>query len=110
MTEEAVTTGIDLSAIEAEVSKLSNDQLAAELTKFRVRQKVQQKKHYNPEKMKAYQAKQREKFRQMKTKALETPATQKGFTNMWEQINAAADEQAEQQVLEAATAPDTDNE
>ena len=89
------TAGIDLSSIEAEVSKLSSADLQAELLKFRVRQKVQQKKHYNPDNMKKYQARQRERMKLLKQKAIDL--------GLWDKINADAEAQAEAKIASEAT-------
>lgn len=102
------TPTVDMAAVAAEVAKLSPDQLAEQLIKVRVRQKTQQKKQYAKGTMKAYQLKQREKNKAMKEAALNTPATQvnpatgKPYANLWEQINAAAEVQAEAKIEELA--------
>src|SRR5882672_4859965 len=94
---------INIDEISKEINALSQEDMAKELLGIRVRQKVQQKKHYNPDKMKAYQQKQREKTRLLKEKALASPATQPGFANMWEQINAQAEIEAEKQAAADST-------
>ena len=101
---------VNLADVSAEIAKLSNDQVREDLLKIRVRQRVQQKKHYNPEKMKEYQQKQREKARLMKERALATPSTVtdpdtgKVYPNLWEQITAEAEKQAETEVAAEAAA------
>jgi hypothetical protein len=89
---------VNVAEISAEIDKLDNATLKSELLGIRVRQKVQQKKNYNPEKMKVYQQRQREKQKLMKEKALATPSTDPAFANMWEQINAEAEAQAEAKI------------
>lgn len=99
---------VNIQDIEKEIAGMSQEDLAKDLLSIRVRQKVQQKKHYNPEKMKVYQQKQREKARLLKEKALGTPATQPGYANMYEQINALAEAEAEKQI-EAAATPESES-
>lgn len=94
---------INIADIEKEIQGMSQEDMAKDLLSIRVRQKVQQKKHYNPEKMKMYQQKQREKARLLKEKALGTKATDPQYANMWEQINAQAELEAEKQVTAEAT-------
>jgi hypothetical protein len=95
---------INVAEISAEIDKLSGDDLKKELLGIRVRQKVQQKKNYNPEKMKTYQQKQREKQKLMKERALRAPATDPKYGNLWEEINAQAEAQAEAKINEEAAA------
>jgi len=97
----ASAPNVDLAAINAEIAKLSPVELAEQLTKVRVRQKVQQKKQYGKGAMKAYQLRQREKVKAMKETALHTAATEPGFANLWEQINASAEKQADAKLLES---------
>jgi hypothetical protein len=84
-----------LASVEAEVGKMSKEDLMAELGKFRVRQKVQQKKQYGSGKQKEYQQKQRAKFL-----ALRAMAQKLG---VWEQIETEAEERAEQQLAAETT-------
>jgi len=112
MPEEAGTPVIDVAAIQAEIGKLTTGDMAEQLTKFRVRQKTQQKKQQSKGGMKKYQAKQREKFKAMKERALATagtevdPTTGKPYVNLWEQINAKADLAADQALEVEATEPE----
>jgi hypothetical protein len=76
-----------LAAVNAEVSALTPEQIQADLLKFRVRQKVQQKKNYGSGKQKEYQAKQREKFKALKAAAIKA--------GLWDAIEKQADEEAE---------------
>ena len=105
---------VDLAAINAEIGKLSPTQLAEQLLKVRVRNKVQQKKQYAKGTMKQYQQRGREKFKAMKETALNTkatavdPTTGHPFPNLWEQINAQAEEQAEAKVAADAEAGGTE--
>jgi hypothetical protein len=102
---------VNVAEIAAEIDKLSSTDLKNELLGIRVRQKVQQKKNYNPEKMKGYQQKQREKQKLMKTRALAAPATDPTkYANLWEEINAQAEEQAEAKVNAEAAAQVADEE
>jgi len=97
---------VNVAEISAEIDKLSNTDLKAELLGIRVRQKVQQKKNYNPEKMKVYQQRQRDRQKAMKEKALATPADDPTkYANMWEQINAEAEAAADAKI--SAEAADT---
>lgn len=90
---------VNVAEIAAEIDKLSSSDLKSELLGIRVRQKVQQKKNYNPEKMKSYQMKQREKQKLMKERALKAPASDPSkYSNLWEEINAQAEEQAEAKI------------
>ena len=100
---------VNVAEISAEIDKLSGDDLKAQLLGIRVRQKVQQKRNYNPEKMKGYQQKQRERQKLMKERALATKATDPQYANMWEQINAEAEKQAEAKI-EADAAEQVANE
>lgn len=94
---------INIEEINKEIAGLSQEDMAKQLLDMRVRQKVQQKKHYNPEKMKGYQQKQREKAKLLKERALASPATQTGYANLWEQINAQAEKEAEAKIEAEAT-------
>jgi hypothetical protein len=100
---------INIQDIEKEIAGMSQEDMAKDLLSIRVRQKVQQKKHYNPEKMKLYQQKGREKGRLLKERALKSPAPS-GSThaNLWEHINAQAEAQAEAQVTSEASGEATE--
>jgi len=78
---------IDLAAIEAELSGLTDEQLAAELLKVRVRQKVQQKKQKDKGGQALYMKKQAEK-----RKLLVALAKKKG---LYDKVNEQAEAQAE---------------
>lgn len=106
MPEDVSTPTVDMAAVQAEIAKLPQADLVEALTKVRVRQKVQQKRQYAKGTMKQYQLKQRAKFSAMKEQALARPATAPGFANLWEQINAAAEEQAESRLEEIAAVPE----
>jgi len=105
---ENTTPTVDIAAINAAVAKMSPAEFAEQLTKVRVRQKVQQKKQYAKGGMKSYQAKQREKFKAMKEQALNTPGTEidpstgKAYENLWLQINAQAEAEAEAKLEQEA--------
>jgi hypothetical protein len=112
MAENTQAIAVDMQAISAEISKLSPSQIAEQLTKVRVRQKVQQKKQYAKGGMKTYQAKQREKFKQMKEQALATPSevvdpkTGAVYPNLWAQVNAQAESAAEAKLMDEAEVPE----
>ena len=94
---------VNVAEIAAEIDKLSSTDLRSELLGIRVRQKVQQKRNYNPDKMKSYQQKQREKQKLMKERALKAPASDPAkYPNLWEEINAQAEAQAEAKINEEA--------
>lgn len=111
---ETTTPTVDMAAIQAEISNLPKGDLVEQLTKFRVRQKTQQKKQQDKGSQKTYQLRQREKFKAMKERALNTPATMVDpetnapYANLWEQINAVAEIQAERAVEESAAVPGED--
>jgi len=98
MAETPALPTIDMAAIQAEVAKLAPSALQESLGKMQLRKKVQQLKHQGSDAQKLYQQKQRARYKAMKEQAIATPATQPGFANLWEQINAAALAQAEEQV------------
>ena len=89
---------IDLSAVEAEVGKLTREQIEAELLKVRTRQKVQQKKNQGSDKQKAYALKQRARIK------LLTEMAKKG--GYYDAVNAKAEEQADEKLLDMATEPE----
>jgi hypothetical protein len=93
------TPQIDLAAVQAEVAKLSDEGLREELLKFRVRQKKQQKKMQGSASQKAYQAKQREKQRLLKERAIQL--------GMWDEINEKAEALAEEELAKDAVAEET---
>ena len=107
MADEQVPS-IDMAAINAEIAKLPQSELIEQLTKVRVRQKVQQKKQQGKGSQKAYQLKQRAKYNAMKEAALATKATVPGFANLWEQINATAEKEAENQAELETVAADAE--
>ena len=108
MADETQVPSIDMAAINAEIAKLPQSELIEQLTKVRVRQKVQQKKQQGKGSQKAYQLKQRAKFNAMKETALQTKAIVPGYANLWEQINAQAEQAAENQVEVETAAVDTE--
>jgi hypothetical protein len=94
---------INIAEITAEIDKLSKEDLQKDLLAMRVRAKVQQKKNYDPAKMKLYQQRQRAKLNLMKERALKTPADDPSkYANKWEEINALAEIEAEKKVAESA--------
>ena len=88
------TPDVDLSKINDEISAMSQDDIQAELLKYRVRQKKQQKKQQGSGAQKAYQLKQREKMKALKAKAIEL--------GLWDKINDAAEAKAEAELAEEA--------
>lgn len=113
---ENETPSVDMAAIQAEIAKLSQSELAEQLTKVRVRQKKQQKKQYAKGAMQAYQQRQRERTKLMKETALHTPATEvdpathQPYANLWEQIQAKAEAQAEKELEAEAAVPGEETE
>jgi len=94
MTEELQ---IDLTALQAEIDVLTQDQMAEQLLKIRTRQKIQQKKHApDKEKQKFYQMKGRERTKLLKVRAIEL--------GLWDSIEAEANTAAEAKIAEAAEA------
>lgn len=94
---------IDLSAVEAEIEKLSPEQLAAEVLKLRTQQKVQQKRNQGSDKHKAYQKQIQEKRKLMIAKAKEL--------GIFDKINEDAEAAAEAKVkaeAEASTPVETE--
>lgn len=85
---------IDLSEVQKEISALTPEQIREKLTKIRVRDKVQQKRNYNSESAKAYQAKARAEKQALKDMAIKL--------GLWDDINKSAEEQAEQKLAEEA--------
>jgi hypothetical protein len=85
---------IDLNAINSEVAGLSKEALEAEVLKFRVRQKKQQKRQQGSGAQKGYQQKQRAKFNAMKAEAIRL--------GIWDKINEQAEQQAEAELTNEA--------
>src|SRR5262245_61600740 len=106
------TPQVDLAAVQAEIAKLSPEEIAKKLTDVRVRQKVQQKKQYAKGTMKTYQLRQREKVKSMKEAALKLPGTEtdpatgKLYATLWDQINASADKLAEEKLEQESVEPE----
>lgn len=92
MSTNAPVPEINLDDIQKEISGLSQEQLMAEVLKTRVRQKKQQKKQQGSGAQKAYQLKQREKFKLMKAEAIKL--------GIWDKINDEAEKQAEAQLAD----------
>jgi hypothetical protein len=98
-----INTADILAQVNAEVTGMSPDNLKAELLKFRVRQKVQQKKNQGGAKQKEYQQKQREKFKAMKEAAIKL--------GLWDTIEQDAATQAEAKLqADAADTVEDENE
>jgi hypothetical protein len=90
---------IDLSAVQAEISKLTPEQIKEKFLDLRVRQKVQQKKQQGKGAQKAYQLKQ-----QAYRKALKEQAIALGF---YDEINEEADAKADE-ILTSQAEPEGD--
>lgn len=95
-------TTVDLSAVAAEVSQLTPDQVKAELTKIRVRQKVQQKRQAAKGGQKAYMQKA-----QARRNALKEAAIKMG---LYDEITAEADRQAEAKYAEETAGEESEHE
>jgi len=100
MSTNAPTPEINLDAINQEVQGLSKEALEAEVLKFRVRQKKQQKRQQGTGAQKQYQLKQRAKYNAMKAEAIRL--------GIWDTINETAEKMAEEQLAEEATEPETE--
>jgi hypothetical protein len=83
---------IDVAAIQAEIGKLTPEEIKDALLSITVRQKVQQKKHYDADRSKAYNAKRRER-----NKLLVAAAKELG---LYEGIKAEANALADQKLAE----------
>lgn len=79
---------LDLSAIEAEVQSMNQEDLVAELVKSRARQRAQTKKYYNPD-----AAKKARQKRAAKLKAMADAIKQLGLED---QVNRLVDEKVEE--------------
>ncbi len=99
---------VDLNALQGEVNKMSLDEFTSSLLKSRTTQKKAQMKQHGTDAQKKSQARQREKNKLFKSRALETPATKGNFANLWEQIEAqsksAAEAKISEEVVEAVNA------
>jgi len=93
------TLQIDTAALEKEIQGLSLDELKSQLLGVRTKQKIQQKKNYDPERQKAYQLKARARFRAMKEAAVKL--------GIWDKVNEAA-EQAADEALTNDETPETE--
>jgi hypothetical protein len=93
---------IDLSAIQAEIANLSPEEIQKQLVELRTKQRVNQSKHHNSEKQKAYMKKRSEMFKAMATKAKELGI----YDGILKQAKANADELIAQGA--AADEPTTD--
>lgn len=85
----AVNVDIDLEKIQAELSTLSQEDLVKQLLEIKTRQKITQKKYYNPETAKRARIK-----RSAVIKAMEDKAKQLGlYDQILKQAGEAADVQ-----------------
>jgi hypothetical protein len=91
MSTNATTPEINLDEIQKELDNMSPEEMQADLLKFRVRQKKQQKKQQGSGAQKAYQLKQRERFKLMKAAAIKA--------GIWDKINEDAEKQAEAELV-----------
>jgi len=86
---------IDFEAIKKNVTQLSPAERAKKLEAFRSRQLLQQKKQAAKGGQAAYNKRRNEEFKLMKMLAMEESATEAGFANMWEQIEAHSKQEAD---------------
>jgi len=86
------TPEVDFAAIQEEIGKMSAEERQAELLKFRVRQKKQQKKQQGSGAQKAYQLRQRERMKLLKAEAQRL--------GLWDKINEQAEQQAEKEMAD----------
>ena len=89
---------LDFTALQAEIDKMTPEQIKDALLGVRVRQKVSQKKYQSPERQKAYQAKVRERNRILKEKAV--------ALGLYDDINAEAERVAEAKLAEELSGDD----
>lgn len=106
MGDTTINLGLDLSALEAEVGAMSQEDIAKQLLEVRTKQRVQQKKYHNKDKAKAYQQKRNAQTKLMaeKAKSLPAPAGSKA-KNLYEHIMLQAAEAADAKI--AAEAADS---
>lgn len=62
---------IDLNAIQAEIAQLSPEEIQKQLVELRTKQRVNQSKHHNSDKQKAYMKKRNAAFKAMADRAKE---------------------------------------
>lgn len=93
---------LDLDALTAEVNNLSEEELRAALVEMRTKQKVTQKKYYNPE-----TAKKARQKAAAKMKAMVEAAKAAGI---YEEIEKAASEAADAKLAEAEVAAASETE
>lgn len=86
---------IDIEAINAELSTLTPEQMKQQLLDAKVKQKVNQKKYHNPETAKRARMKKAAEMKALSERAKSLPATKPGYANLYEQINAEANELAQ---------------
>jgi predicted ATP-grasp superfamily ATP-dependent carboligase len=87
---------VNLDELKSEVAKLTPEQIKEKLLKLRTREKVQQKKSYNSESAKKYQAKAREQ-----RKILKEMAIAGGY---WDEVNEQAEAAADDILTDQAVA------
>jgi hypothetical protein len=110
---------VDLTKLQEQVKALTPAEVEEKLKKIRVRDKVTQKKSYNSDTAKRYQLKARETKKALKEQAIGMLATRVDpetitdanphgslYTNLWEQINAEAEELANEKLAEGEIAGD----
>jgi hypothetical protein len=103
MADETNGNTVDLSAVEAEVSALTPEQVKEKLLAIRVRQKVQQKKQAEKGGQKAYNQKQQALRNAYKQQAIKL--------GIYDDIVKEADKQAEEKyaAMVAASEPDEED-
>jgi hypothetical protein len=84
------TPEINLDDINKELAAMSPEEKQAELLKFRVRQKKQQKKQQGSGAQKKYQLQQRARMKALKEEAIRL--------GIWDKINEQAEDQAEKEL------------
>lgn len=100
---EGTAINLDLSALEAEVQGMSQEDIAKQLLEIRTKQRIQQKKYHNPEKAKEYQRKRNATTKAMAERAKSLPAPEGSkYKTLYEHIMASANDAADAKLAEAA--------
>ena len=94
--------GVDLKALEAEVGKMSREDLEKAVTDLRVREKKQQKKMQGSETQKRYQERQKAIRKLLKERAKKE--------GIYDAINEKAEALAEQQLAAESPEPEESDE
>jgi hypothetical protein len=91
---------IDVDQLEAELDKLTPEELKAQLLEAKVRQKVATKKYHNPEVAKRARDKKNARIKAQAELAKSMPATSGKHANLYEQIMAEAADEADRRLAE----------